>query len=145
MLIKRTYLTMTTAMIIGKICTFKTLIALDPMSPQSLTGKGRTTEPCVKQKSKLPIICLFPDQISYSYSKPHVKPAHIHASHSPNISASSSTVQASLKQCMSQTALRRELSQTKLPPVTTLIQEKDIVAINGEFQEDNPGVIHQTA
>ena len=46
---------------------------------------------------------------------------------------------------MSQTTSRQELSQTKLPPVTTLIQGKDIAAINGEFEEDNPGVIHQTA
>lgn len=113
-----------------------------PMSPQSpAEKKGRTTEQCVKQKSKPPIRCLFPD----SCSKPHAKPAHIHVSHSPNISATSNTVQAPLKRCMSQTATRQELSQTKLPPVTTLIQGKDIAAINGEFEEDNPGVIHQTA
>ena len=42
---------------------------------------------------------------------------------------------------MSQTATRQELSQTKLPPVTAIIQEKDIVAIHGEFQEDNPYMI----
>ena len=37
---------------------------------------------------------------------------------------------------MPQTATRQELSQTKLPPVTPHIQEKDVV-IHGEFQEDN--------
>ena len=42
---------------------------------------------------------------------------------------------------MSETATRQELSQTKLPPFSTLIQEDDIVAINGEFQEDNPYII----
>ena len=109
-----------------------------PMSPQSpAEKKGRTTEQCVKQKSKPPIRCLFPD----SCSKPHAKPAHIHVSHSPNISATSNTVQAPLKRCMSQTATRQELSQTKLPPVTTLIQEKDIVPIYGGFQEDNPYMV----
>ena len=113
-----------------------------PMSPQSpAVKKGRTTEPCAKQKSKPPVRCLFPDQMSDSCSRPQAKPAHIHVSHSPSISASPSTVQASLKQCMSQTATRQELSQTKLPPVTALIQEKDIVAIHGEFQEDNPYLI----
>ena len=113
-----------------------------PMSPQSpAEKKGRTTEPCVKQKSKPPVTCLFPNQMSESCSKPQAKPSHIHVSHSPNIAASSSTVLASLKRCMSQTATRQELSQTKLPPVTTLIQEKDIVVIHGEFQEDNPNMI----
>ena len=113
-----------------------------PMSPQSpAEKKGRTTEPCVKQKSKPPVTCLFPNQMSESCSKPQAKPSHIHVSHSPNISALSSTVLASLKRCMSQTATRQELSQTKLPPVTTLIQEKDIVVIHGEFREDNPNMI----
>ena len=132
---------MSTPMMIGKINASKTLIALQRLL-NHLLRKKRTTELCVKQKSKPPIRYLFPDQMSDSCSKPQAKPAHIHVSHSPNISALSSTVLASLKRCMSQTATRQELSQTKLPPVTTLIQKKDIVVvIHGEFQEDNPNMI----
>lgn len=44
-----------------------------------------------------------------------------------------------LKQCISQTATRQELSAIRLPPVTTLrIQEKDVVPIRGKFQETDP-------
>ena len=42
-----------------------------------------------------------------------------------------------LKLCMSQTATRQELSKIKLPPVTNLIHEAEVVPIFGKFQEEN--------
>ena len=46
----------------------------------------------------------------------------------------------SIKQSISQSATRQQLSRIKLPPVT-LIQEKDVVLIYGDFQEENPYLV----
>ena len=116
---------------------------LSPRSPLAKRGK-KGEESQAEQKFKPGKRCLFPAPKANSCPLPSAVSAKqqyqpTQQIQSPvSIPKSLKPVQEPLKLCMSQTATRQELSQIKLPPVTNIIRETEVVPIFGNFQEDNP-------
>ena len=114
------------------------------LSPRPPAGKkGRTNNPQEEQMSKPLSRCLFPTQTSDSNNKPQaVKTKQqgelVPTTQSNCIFKSLQLLPESFKQCMSQAAMRHKLSHIKLPLVTSLINERDVVSIYRKFQEENP-------
>jgi len=103
-----------------------------PLSTQTTARKtGRTDEPPAEQKSEPP---------KPSAIKTKKESRSCQETKSP-FTIKSSKPLPTLKQSTSQTAPRQQLSQIRLPLVTSQIQEKDVIPIYGEISEENPYLI----